>query len=204
MVSLSALQVDSPVSYVVAFVLPALDAILPALPSETAIVALGVTTAGSWNPLVAVLVAVAAAGAFAGDNLCYLLGRRYAGWAERRFFAGRRGARRRTWAVNTLDRHGARLIILCRFIPAGRTAVTLTCGITGYPRQRFVASTALAAGIWASYAFALGRLGGKTFQQRPWAALVLALAAALAVSATIEVARLIAYRRTRHGRTTTG
>jgi membrane protein DedA with SNARE-associated domain len=84
---------------------------------------------------------------------------------------------------------------MCRFIPAGRTAVTLTCGITGYPRRRFRAATALAAGIWASYAFAIGRLGGKAFEQRPWAGLVLALAAALAVSGVVEAARRIAQRR---------
>jgi hypothetical protein len=33
---LTSLQVDSPISYLIAFLLPALDAILPVLPSETA------------------------------------------------------------------------------------------------------------------------------------------------------------------------
>ena len=45
------------------------------LPSETAIIALGVATAGSADPRIALLVACSAAGAFLGDNLCYLLGR---------------------------------------------------------------------------------------------------------------------------------
>jgi len=56
-------------SYAVAFVVPALDAVVPVLPSETAIVALGVATAGSVDPRIAVLLLLAAAGACAGDNL---------------------------------------------------------------------------------------------------------------------------------------
>jgi len=44
MSALDSLQVGSGLSYLVAFVVPALDAILPALPGETAIVALGVAT----------------------------------------------------------------------------------------------------------------------------------------------------------------
>jgi len=39
------LQVDSAVSYLIAILIPALDAIFPVLPSETAIIALGVATA---------------------------------------------------------------------------------------------------------------------------------------------------------------
>src|SRR5947209_443746 len=61
---LTSLQVDSPLSYAIAVVIPALDAIFPVLPSETAVIALGVATAGSADPRIALLVACAAAGAF--------------------------------------------------------------------------------------------------------------------------------------------
>jgi len=53
--ALSVLQVDSLLSYVVAIVLPALDAIFPVLPSETAIITLGVATAGSTDPRIGLL-----------------------------------------------------------------------------------------------------------------------------------------------------
>ena len=186
---LSQLAVSSPASYLAAFAVPALDAVLPVLPSETAVIALGVATAGSADPRIAVLVALAACGAFAGDNLCYFLGRRFGPIAERRAFAGERGARRRAWATGALDRFGARLIIACRFIPGGRTAVTLTCGVVGYPRRSFVAATACAGAIWAAYAFFIGRLGGKAFEDRPWAGFLLAFGAALAASAVVEIVR---------------
>jgi membrane protein DedA with SNARE-associated domain len=74
---LTSLQIDAPLSYLIAVVLPALDAIFPVLPSETAVIALGVAAAGSADPRIALLVTCAAAGAFLGDNLSYLIGRRF-------------------------------------------------------------------------------------------------------------------------------
>jgi membrane-associated protein len=189
MIDLTQLAIASPVSYLVAVTVPALDAILPVLPSETAVIALGVATAGSTDPRIAVLVLLAACGAFAGDNLAYLIGRRFGPAAQRRLRAGERGERRLAWAAHALDRFGFWIIIACRFIPGGRTAVTLSCGVIGYRRRSFVAATAFAAGIWAAYAFFIGRLGGKAFEDRPWAGLLLALGAALVLSALVEVLR---------------
>jgi membrane protein DedA with SNARE-associated domain len=105
------------------------------------------------------------------------------------------GARRLARIQNSLDRFGARLILVCRFIPGGRTGVTVTCGLVGYRRKRFVAATAFAAVVWASYAFFLGRLGGKAFADRPWAGLLLALGAALVVSGIVEGIRWVLSRR---------
>jgi membrane-associated protein len=189
MTGLAVLDVSSLLSYVVAVVFPALDVVFPVLPSETAIITLGVATAGSADPRIVVLIALAAFGAFLGDNVVYLLGRRFGPAISKRVFAGERGGRRHAWAQRSLERYGARLIVACRFIPGGRTAVTLTCGLVGYPRRRFVVATACAGVIWASYAFFIGRLGGKAFEDRPWAGLLLALGAALVISALIEVAR---------------
>jgi membrane-associated protein len=189
---LSLLAVASPASYLIAFAVPALDAILPVLPSETAVIALGVATAGRADPRIAVLVVLAACGAFVGDNLAYLIGRRFGPAARRRLFAGGRGERRLAWASQALDRFGIWIIIVCRFIPGGRTAVTLSCGLIAYRRRSFVIATACAAGAWAAYAFFLGRLGGRAFEDRPWAGLLLALGSSLVLSAAIE-----ALRRTR-------
>lgn len=204
MIDLSNLQLDSPLSYLIAVLLPALDAVIPLLPSETAIIALGVATSGSADPRIAILIALAAFGAFIGDNVCYLIGRHFGPWVDRRFFASERGQRQRAWAEGKLDRYGVRLIVVCRFIPGGRTAVTLTCGITGYPRRNFYVATAAAGTIWACYAFFLGRIGGKTFEDKPWVGLLIALGAALVVSVLVEVARreISWWRRRRTNRDT--
>jgi membrane-associated protein len=198
MFSLSALQLGSPLSYVLAFTLPAFDAVVPVLPSETAIVALGVATAGSVDPRIAILVALAAAGAFAGDNLAYFIGWRFSPWANRRFFSGARGAKTKAWAQEALDRRGALLIVACRFIPGGRTAVTFTCGVTHFRRRTFLLATAVAGVIWASYAFFVGRLGGRAFQHKPWLSLLVSLGIVFVLSVVIEAARrVLAWRKKR-------
>jgi membrane protein DedA with SNARE-associated domain len=189
MIQLSHLAINSPVSYLIALLLPALDVIIPVLPSETAIITLGVATAGSTDPRIFILVALAALGAFLGDNAAYLIGRKLGPFIDRRAFSGEKGERRKAWAVQALDRYGARLIIICRFIPGARTAVTLVCGLVGYNRRTFVIATAFAGVIWASYAFFIGRLGGHAFASRPWAGLLLAFGVALAITGLIELIR---------------
>jgi len=189
LISFTQLDVSSPASYLVALVFPALDALLPVVPSETAIVTLGVASAGSADPRIAVLIALAACGAFIGDNVNYLLGRWFGPAVTRRFLSGERGTRQRAWAERSLEQYGARLIIACRFIPGGRTVVTLTCGLVGYRHRSFIVATASAAVIWASYAFFIGRLGGRAFEHTPWAGLLLALGIVLVVSVIVEVLR---------------
>jgi membrane-associated protein len=189
MINLSHLALNSPVSYLIALLLPALDVIIPILPSETAIITLGVATAGSTDPRIAILVALAALGAFLGDNAAYLIGRKLGPFIDRRAFSGEKGARRKAWAVQALDHYGARLIIVCRFIPGARTAVTLVCGLVGYKHRTFVIATAFAGVIWASYAFFIGRLGGHAFESRPWAGFLLAFGVAVAITGLIELVR---------------
>lgn len=199
MSGITTLQVSSVLSYLIAFVLPCLDAVLPVLPSETVIIAFGVATAGSADPRIFLIVLFAAAGAWAGDNLSYLIGWRFGPWATRRFFApGTKGAARREWAERSLDKFGMGLIIVCRFIPGGRTAVTLSCGLIRYSWPRFGVATAVAAAIWATYAFLAGRIGGKAFENQPLLGFAVAFGGALVISGLIElIRRVVAWWRKR-------
>jgi membrane-associated protein len=192
---ITTLHVGSLVSYLIAFGLPCFDAVVPILPSETVIIAFGVATAGSSDPRIFLILLCAAAGAFAGDNLSYLIGWRFGPWATRRFFSGEKGAARRDWAERSLHRFGMGLIIVCRFIPGGRTAVTLSCGLIRYSWHRFAVATAVAAVIWASYAFFAGRIGGKAFEDKPVVGFAVAFGGALVISGIIEsIRRIIAWR----------
>jgi membrane-associated protein len=194
MPSLTNLSPDSPVSFLVALLVPLFDAVIPAFPSETAVIALGVASGPGLGLGVVGLVIVAALGAFLGDNLSYRLGRRFGPRVTERLLRGEQGRRRREWAERTLERHGAMLIIVCRFIPGGRTAVTLTAGAVGYSRRRFVGATIVAAAIWANYAFWIGRLGGATFEDSQWKALALAFGVASLIAGLVELARRLRKR----------
>jgi membrane protein DedA with SNARE-associated domain len=193
---ITTLHVGSLVSYLIAFGLPCFDAVVPILPSETVIIAFGVASAGSSDPRIFLILLCAAAGAWAGDNLAYLIGWRFGPWATRRFFSGEKGAARRDWAERSLHRFGVALIIVCRFIPGGRTAVTLSCGLIRYSWRRFAIAPAAAAVIWASYAFFAGRIGGKAFQDMPVVGFAVAFGGVLVISGLVElIRRIIAWRK---------
>ena len=178
-------------AYLIVFLLAVLDAVVPLVPSETAVITAGVVAANGDLSL-ALIIPAAAAGAFIGDNLAYLIGRRFGGRATKRF-SGEKGTRRMKWAEDQLEERGGELIVVARFIPGGRTAVTLSAGTLGYPWRRFAAFDAAAALLWALYASLLGYYGGKTFESF-WG-LVLALLTAFAIAGGIEFVRWVLKRR---------
>ena len=180
-------------TYPFLFLFALLDSIIPIVPSETAVIAAGVV-AGSGGLNIAVVIAVAATGAVCGDNIAYEIGKRARPWIERRF-SGPKAARRLEWARDLLARRGVGLIIVARFIPGGRTAVTLTAGMTAMNRFKFVAATIVAGVLWATYAALLGYFGGRTFEDNHTLAFVVAFAAALSITALTELVRWLLRRR---------
>jgi membrane-associated protein len=181
-------------AYAIIFLLAFLDALVPLVPSESSVITAGVV-ASSGDLSVPMVVLAAAAGAFAGDNTAYLLGRRFGTRIEARFFSGKRGLKQVKWAERQLAERGGELIVIGRFIPGGRTAVTLSGGTLGYPWRRFALFDAAAALVWALYATLLGYFGGRAFEHAPWKGLLLALAIAFAVAGGIELTRWLLKRR---------
>lgn len=181
-------------AYVIIFAFAYLDVLVPLVPSETAVITAGVVAAAGDLSL-ALIIPLAATGAFLGDNTVYLIGRRFGERATKRFFPGEKARRRMEWADEQLRERGGELIVVGRFIPGGRTAVALSSGTLKYPWRRFVMFDAAAALIWATYSALLGYYGGKTFEG-PWG-LVLALVIAFSVAGGIELTRWLLRRRRR-------
>jgi len=181
-------------AYLIVSVLAYLDALVPVVPSETSVITAGVVaSAGELNLML--IVAAAAAGAFLGDNTAYFIGRRFGARINERFFSGEKARRRTEWAQQQVSERGGELIAIARFIPGGRTVVTLSAGTLGYPWRRFVLFDAAAALGWALYASLLGYFGGHAFEAAPWKGLLLALAIAFAVAGAVEVLRWYLKRR---------
>jgi membrane-associated protein len=181
-------------SYLVIFAVAYLDAIIPLVPSETLVITAGVL-ASSGDMELGLVILAAAVGAFLGDNTTYFIGRRYGDRIERRFFTSEKAKGRLRWAERQLDERGAEIIVIARFIPGGRTAVTLSAGALGMRWRRFATYDAIAAIIWASYAALLGYFGGKQFEDAPWKGLIVALAVAFAVAGAVELVRWLQRRR---------
>jgi membrane-associated protein len=175
-------------AYAIILALAFLDSFFPVVPSETGVITGGVLAASGDLSIELVLVA-AAAGAFAGDNFTYALGKVFGDRLSRKLFRGKRAQRTLSWVQRTLEERGTTLIIAARFIPGGRTATTFTCGLTGYPWRRFLFLTFVAGIGWALYAGLLGYFGGKTFKDQEWKGLLVAFAIAGTVAVTVEVVR---------------
>ena len=167
------------------------DAVVPILPSETAAIVCGIQAARGQLSLGLVL-ALAAGGAFCGDNTSYALGRWVGGPIQRRLFSGERARRRLKWAERFLEERGSYLLVVARFVPGGRTAATFTSGLVRLPwLRRFVPYIAIAAVTWAGYAVMLGYVGGRTFEDKPLYAVLLAFGIAAAITVAVEVFRRV-------------
>ncbi|HEY3556411.1 MAG TPA: DedA family protein [Kribbella sp.] len=166
----------------------ALDGFFPAIPSETLVVTAGVFAASGEPNLYAVIV-VAAIGAFIGDHISYALGRGAGGRLLDRMKPGTKRYGAVLWARQALAERGGLVLVVARYVPGGRTAVTLTMGSVRYPLRQFSAFAALAAISWGIYCSLVGYIGGKAFEDNPFKGVVLGIGLALAVTLIVEIVR---------------
>jgi membrane-associated protein len=172
----------------VIFTIAMLDSVIPIVPGETTVIAGGVA-AGSGDQRLLLVILAGALGAFVGDNIAYTIGNRFKdrvnGWAERK---PERAARLES-AANQIHKRGGMLLITARFIPGGRTILTVSSGITDQPRRWFAGWVAVAGVVWASYAAILGYLFGQAFEDNHAVAFWLAFGTALGLTAIVELIR---------------
>jgi membrane-associated protein len=165
------------------------DAVVPLLPSETAVIVCGIQAARGQLSLGWVLF-FAALGAFVGDNTSYAAGRWLGHPVVERFFTGERAQERLNWARRFLKERGSYVLVVARFVPGGRTATTFTSGLVHlrWP-TRFAPYIFVAAILWAAYGGLLGYFGGRLFRDQPIYALLLAFGFAALVTVLAELVR---------------
>jgi len=152
---------SSPWFYVIIYVIAVLDSVFPVVPSETLVI-IGGVSAGLGD--LSITFVVLAAGL---------------------------GRRRLQTVINQIHERGGLLLITARFIPGGRTILTLSCGITRQERRWYMSWIAAAATIWALYASLLGFIGGKTFEENHTLAFIVAFVTAVSVTILIEIIRAV-------------
>jgi membrane protein DedA with SNARE-associated domain len=157
------------------------------------VIAAGVFAAATGTPHLLLTIAAAAVGAFVGDHLSYAIGRSFLG---PKLLARSKRLRAAVGGISRqLDQRGRTMIVAARFIPGGRTAVTLACGSAGYPLRRFTGATALAAAIWATYSGAIGFLGGAAFAANPILGLAVGIGLSIGITGAVELVRHLVRRR---------
>jgi membrane-associated protein len=176
----------SPWVFAALFAFAAIDAFFPVVPSESLVITAGVFAA-TGDPNLAGVIVAAGLGALAGDHIAYFGGR----FAGDRFVPapGSRRAKALAGGGKLLDDRGGVILIICRYIPGLRTAVTLTAGAVRYPLRFFTFFDSIAAFSWATYSALIGYIGGEAFEGDPLKGLALGLGLALGVTGAVEAVR---------------
>ena len=160
----AALQAGPVLAYVVVLLVCYGDAVFPLLPSETTVLAGGVLCSQGQLEL-APLLAMAALGTIAGDLTAAALGRRLPERPRERGRLSRVLCRLMVGAEgrlhNALARHPYAVLLVARFVPGGRTAVTVSAGRSSVSLARLVAPITTAGVAWAAAVSFLGRGGGS-------------------------------------------
>jgi membrane-associated protein len=162
-----------------------IDGFFPPIPSESVVVGLAAVSATAGVPNGWLLVLLAALGAFSGDNIAYLIGRRI-GVHRWRWMRTMRMQAAFRWAGRELRRRAASLIMVARFIPVGRVAVNLTAGATHFRHGEFIGLTAMSGLLWAGYSVSIGMFFGQWFEHNHLLGAVIAIACAVVLGIIVD------------------
>ena len=183
----------SPWVYLALCAFAAIDAFFPAIPSESLVISAGVFAA-TGEPNLFAVIAVAALGAFAGDHVSYMIGHTAGERVLRKAKPGSRKAAALERGGKLLADRGGTILIVCRYIPGARTAITLSAGALRYPLRSFSFFDGIAALSWGTYSALVGYIGGAAFEEEPLKGLGVGLGLALTVALLVEVVRHVRRR----------
>jgi membrane protein DedA with SNARE-associated domain len=172
--------------YAVLFLLVGAESTGVPLPGEAALLT-AAALAANGGLRIALVMAVAAAGAIIGDNAGYWIGRKGGLPLVRRYGRPLRLSDARLTRMHAFfERHGARTVFFGRFVALLRTWAALFAGVGEMHYPTFMAYNALGGVAWAALYGTLGYLFGRSLgamehwvQRTTWA---LVLVAALVVA----------------------
>ncbi|KLN33029.1 DedA family protein [Cellulosimicrobium cellulans] len=162
-----------------------IDGFFPPIPSESVVITLAVSAHATGEPNLLLVLLVAAAGAWTGDQIAFSIGRAI-GTDRVRFLRSPRGRKAVAWAERALAHRGASFILAARYIPVGRVAVNMTAGAVGYPRRRFMAFSGIAAVTWAVYSVLIGLVAAQWLGHEPLLAMVVGVVLGVATGFVID------------------
>ncbi|WP_372571613.1 DedA family protein [Ruegeria jejuensis] len=155
------------------------------LPGESALVATSAVAANGSLNIVAV-AAVAGLAAIAGDNVAYLIGRRY-GRALILAYGGRFGISEAKYqaAERATEKYGAYVVVCARFFVLLRQLNGLVAGSANMPWPRFFVANVVGSALWVSFWATLAYQFGQHISLLPKALHHLSLIAAILIPAIL-------------------
>lgn len=187
----------SPWVYLVVFAVVLVDAFFPPVPSESVVIAAAAAAVAVGTPNLALVIACAAAGAIAGDNLTYAIGRRVP--LERiRLLRGPRMSAALGRARSGIHKRTGVLVLSARYVPVGRVAVNLMAGASGVAPRRFLLLSSMAGASWAVYSVTVGVIAAQWLGGNALLAMIVGIALGVSTGVVIDaVLRRAARRRER-------
>lgn len=136
-------------TYLMVFLMIALDAVIPIFPGETTLNAASTAAAEGTLELVPVIL-MGALGAIVGDSALFWLARRNAHRIQPQVEAARRSEQVQQ-ALAVMDSSAPVLIVAGRYVPGLRFVVNATMGLSTMPYRRFLPWSILGGALWSLY-----------------------------------------------------
>ena len=135
------------------------------LPGETTLVTAGIYAGTTHHLNIALVIAAAAVGAVAGDNLGFWVGRRFGyDFAVRHSRVLRLTATRLEIGRYLFQRHGGKVVFFGRFFSGLRTFAAFLAGVNWMPWARFVWFNVAGGAVWATVFGAAAYVFGRQFE----------------------------------------
>jgi membrane protein DedA with SNARE-associated domain len=161
-------------------------ALVPLLPTEVALIGMGVAAAQQEWSLVPVVL-VAAVGCLLSDQFLYTLARRGGPSVVDRLGNRRGVGAGLDWLTRQSESHARPMLIVARWLPSGGTVAALLAGSLRWPPRTFLTASAIGVTLWSGYTALLGYLGGQLVQE-PGLSLLLSFGVALLLGTGISLA----------------
>lgn len=133
------------------------------LPGDSLLFSAGLVVALEGKPSLLILLPLCFLAAAAGDQVGYMVGARLGPSLFTRPDSRLFKQENVTRTTEFFDKHGARALVLARFVPVVRTFTPVLAGVSQMPYRRFVVYNVLGAALWSVGATMLGWGLGKRF-----------------------------------------
>lgn len=171
------------------------------VPGETAVI-IGGVVAAQGDLALPLLIALVWGGAFAGDMLSFLIGRRLGrGFLDAHGDRLHIGQAQRERTERFFERHGGKAILLGRFVGILRALTPFVAGTSGIALRRVLPYSAAGTLIWAATFTLVGYAFAGSFEHAGEIVTRIVMAVAVLVGAVIVATTVL--RRRRHGRRAT-
>ena len=160
------------------------------LPGEATLIAAALYAGATHRLEIAIVIAMAIAGAVLGNCAGFVIGRRFRGMLLRRGHLVGASAPRLRFGQWLIDRHGGLIVFFGRFIVVLRTLAGLVAGLSTMSWRRFLVFNSASAAVWAvGYGAAAYVFGARVEHVAAPIALAMAGSGLLVAAAAVLAAR---------------